>query len=79
MLYVNLQLVITSTSLCIQVVKVLHGATHVYRAVAVGGNKAEYARGAGQIKEVFQGNYKLTSGGEYEKNYDKKEKTYDKK
>jgi hypothetical protein len=54
-------------------VKFLHGATHLYRSVADGGNRAEYARGAGQIKEVFQGDYQLKAkGGKYQQNYGKK-------
>lgn len=54
-------------------IKLAHGATHLYRAAADGGNSAEYARGAGQIKEVFQGDNSLTAhGGEYQQNYGKK-------
>ncbi len=54
-------------------VKLGHGVTHLYRAVADGGNRAEYARGAGQIHEVLHGDYSLTAqGGAYQKNYGKK-------
>ena len=53
--------------------KLALGATHLFRSVADGGNRAEYARGAGQIKEVFQGDYQLKAkGGEYQQSYGKK-------
>ena len=63
--------------------KTLHGATHIGRAVADGHwegglldggfhiNKAEYARGAGQLVEVTKGDFQLKTSGPYQDSYGK--------
>ena len=56
-------------------IKAAHGVTHLYRAVADGGHKAEYARGMGELKEVFSGDSTLPARGApggYQETYGKK-------